>query len=285
MSHVDLGSRVIRPSSLSTYADCPRRYAATHLGGIVQEAGYNLEASLRSHIGAAVGTAVHAGAAYTLEYKLHHGDDLGNAIEAEERADAALKAEVQFAPQWDETTASLSTAQQQVRRMVRSYRKHLAPTLTPLIVEERLEVDVGGGWRLSGQMDGVMAGDPSEQVRDLKTGTRRRANGLQYGAYAVILHSHGHPIRSIVEDYLARVRLDREQPPPQAFPVEVAPAAQEAWETIAAIKSAADEFTNLAADASARPPHLAFRANPASGLCSQRFCKAWGTTFCTIHAK
>jgi len=62
----------IHPSSLTEYADCPRRAAAKMLKKELQESGYNLRESNRV-IGASVGTAVHTGAQYTLDYKIDTG--------------------------------------------------------------------------------------------------------------------------------------------------------------------------------------------------------------------
>lgn len=284
MSHADLGPRVIRPSSLTTADACGRRYAARHMAEIVEAAGYVLNRSMRRHIGAAVGTAVHAGAAYTLTAKKTDGT-LGNDGEAEDRAQESLIDELEGETQYDDTTAAFPVAKRQVQRMVRSYRRFLAPDLVPLTVEERLTIDVGDGFQVSGQADGVVAGDPHEEIRDLKTGTRARANAAQYGAYAIVYRTHGYQVRTLVEDYLARVRIDREQPPPVAIPVDVAIAAQHAMETIERIKAWTAEFERRAADATARPPNLAFPANPADPLCSPKFCPAWGTEFCKVHLK
>lgn len=284
MTHADLGDRTIRPSSLTTADDCARRFAARHLAEMIASAGYELNRSTRRHVGAAVGTAVHAGAAYTLETKRLTGY-LGNPTEAEDRAAAALDEELQGETQWDDTTSGVPIAKRQVQRMVRSYRRFLAPELTPLLVETRLTIDVGDGWTVSGQADGVMAGDPHEEIRDLKTGTRARSNVAQYGAYAIVWRSHGYQVRTLVEDYLARVRIDREQPPPVPIAADVAVSSQHAWETIERIKAAAGEFERRVADPTARPPHLAFPANPASQLCSPNFCPAFGTQFCQVHRK
>ena len=169
--------------------------------------------------------------------------------------------------------------------MVKTYRRSLAPLLVPMTVEQRLFVDVGDGWTISGQADGVIASDPFQTIRDLKTGTRRRANAVQYGAYAVIWRSHNHDVQRLIEDYLARVKLDALQPPPLEIEIPIVEAAQAAWEAIERIKAWTAEFHRRLANSSGRAPHTAFPANPASNLCSSRFCPAWGTDFCRLHAK
>lgn len=280
---VQTGVGLIRPSSLSTLPDCGRRFAARHLRDLVATAGYRLRAGMPRHIGAAVGTAVHAGVAYTLETKRATGE-LGNATEAEQRTEAALVSDLAEGAMWDDTTPGINIAKLQAARMTRSYRRHLAPHVTPLMVEARLVADVGDGWHVSGQAD-TMAGDPENGLRDLKTGTRQRQHSVQYGAYGIILAAHGYPLRSITEDYLARVRRDAEQPAPLSIQVPLQPAIAEAWDTIDAIKLASAEFERRLADPGGRDPAGAFRANPMSSLCGARWCPAFATDFCRLTQK
>lgn len=276
------GVGLLRPSSLVGFGDCPRRFAARSLRPMVEEAGYILRTGLPTHIGAAVGSAVHAGAAYTLEEKRDTGD-LGGAAEAENRAEATLVERLAEGAMWDETTPSLATAKTQAARMVRSYRRHLAPHVTPLLIEERLVANVGDGWELSGQAD-LLAGDPDRDLRDLKTG-KKRNNQIQYGAYGIVLQAHGLAPNRIIEDFIARVRVSAEQPPPESEQIPLRPAVAEAWDVIDSIKHAVTEFQARAADPSGREPAGAFRANPSSSLCGEKWCPAYGTSFCKITSR
>ena len=273
--------RVIRPSSLTTAADCTRRWAAHNLAEMVLSAGYTLQPARMTHVGAAVGSGIHAAALYTLGEKKDHGT-LGNASEAEDRAVAEFDARAEYGLDWDETTAGLSVAKQQIARMTGSFRRHLGPVLEPMVVEVRFDADLGGGGRLSGQPD-VMTGDPGTTIRDLKTGVRRRMNAMQYGAYAMLIEAHGHDVVAITEDYIPRVKVKAEQPPPLSVVIPVKDAALEAIEAIDDIRRSTDEFERRTKDPQGRPPHTAYRANPASALCSARWCRAWGTSFCTAH--
>jgi hypothetical protein len=276
---VQAGVGLLRPSSLTAWSDCGRRFAARHLADLVGSHGYQLRQAMPRHIGAAIGTAVHAAASYTLEHKREHGD-LGSGTEAENRAEAALVEGLEHGAMWDETTPSIGTAKTQAARMARSYRRHLAPHIAPLMVETRLVADVGDGWHLSGQAD-ALAGDPN-MLRDLKTGTRRRNNAVQYGGYGIVLAAHSIDLRHMVEDYLPRVRLSAEQPSPETHPIPLRAAVAEAWDTIDAIKGAVVQFQQRADDPSGRDPAGAFRANPASSLCGEKWCPAFGTDFCRI---
>jgi hypothetical protein len=271
---------IIRPSSLSTFIDCGRRFAARHLTDTVMAAGFELNTTGPTHIGAAVGSGVHAGAAYTLETKRETGE-IGNDSEAEDRAITEFKDRAQHGLSWDETSASLPIAQKQIARMTMSYRRQLAPKIQPLLVEQRLDVDAGDGWTISGQAD-TIAGDPDDQPRDLKTGKMQRANGIQYGAYAVIFRTHGYNVRSFVEDFVPRVSIKHEQPLPTTLEIDLSAVIPEFIEAVSEIKRAAGVFGQRLETGEA-PPETAFRANPASALCSPRWCPAHGTKFCRAH--
>jgi hypothetical protein len=159
-----------------------------------------------------------------------------------------------------------------VVRQVALYRRQVAPRIVPVTVEERLEAEVTPGVVLSGQVDTTVEGG----VRDLKTGVRRRANGFQYGAYALLQRSHGRRVETIIEDFLPRVRIGAEQPPAQEHAYDVAEAERA---TTAIIRRMADDHARFVETGD---PY-AFLPNPNSVLCSDRWCPAWGTGFCRAH--
>lgn len=272
---------VVRPSSLPTAPDCYRRWAARHLAPLVAEAGYTLAVRRPLHVGAAVGSGVHAAVGYTLQAKLTTGE-LGNATEAENRAEAEFMARAEFGVMWDSTTDDLPTAKKQLQRMNRSFRRYLAPDLIPLVVEQRLEADIGDGWIMSGQGDNL-SGNPDALVRDIKTGTTQRANGVQYASYHGLFQVHGYHPTGMVEDFIPRAKLRDEQPPPTSTPIAVGPAIEEAWAIIDDIKRGTAEFEKRLAEQNGRNPAGAFRANPASQLCGAKWCTAFGTDFCRAH--
>lgn len=284
VSQSTVGSRrgLIRPSSLPTFSDCPRRFAARHLADMAEEAGYELRREMRRHIGAAVGTAVHAGVAFTLTAKRDTGE-LGNATEAEHLAEIALIQGVQEGAIWDDTSPNVPVAKLQATRMVRSYRRHVAPNIVPLLIEERRVADIGDSWQVSGQAD-TLTGDPDDHLRDLKTGARKRANAPQYGAYVLVFEAHGYAVPRITEDFLPRVRKDAEQPPPVAIAIDRRSAVMSAWDIIGAVKAATAEFERRVADPHGLDPLGAFLPNPNSALCGEKWCPAWGTKFCRAHA-
>lgn len=275
-------TRTIRPSSLVVWLDCPRRWAARHLAAEITGAGYSLQDARPAHVGAVVGSGVHGAAGWTMEQKRTTGE-LGNETEARERGLEAMRDAAQYGVTWDTVTGTLNTAQQQVLRMTYTYRRDLAPRLTPIVVEERVDGDLGDGWTLSGQVD-MLAGDPRTGIDDLKTGTQQRANGVQYGSYALLWEMKGYQPAVIREHFIRRVAIMKPQPPAATTEMDIRTAQADALEAIDDIKRSTALFHDRL-KRGGRPPPSAYRANPSSSLCGAKWCPAWGTNFCTVHKK
>lgn len=272
---------VIRPSMLPSYQDCPRRAVAVAWPSMVRAAGFELRVLAKS-VGAHVGSGVHAGAAYSLRAKLESGGgNIGSEGDAVEHAVAEYRRRCEDdGVAFDEVTTNTSVAEKQLQRMTRTYRRQLVPEIDPVAVEERLEAEIGDGWAVSGQADNITR-EP-DRLRDLKTGRVQRANGSQYGAYSLLERSHGRPLAQACEDYLPRVPLSKDQPPATVTPIALDAAEHEARETIEALRRDVEEFERRLYGGG-RPPEMAFRSNPSSVLCSEKWCPAWGTTFCRAH--
>ena len=269
----DTPETIIRCSSLPEYPDCPRRWAARTLGQEIKDQGYVLRRRARM-IGAIVGTGAHAGAAYTMEEKRKTGT-IGNKTECEHRALETMNQEVEGEIIWDQVTPAQPHAEKQILRLVWSYRDHWAPNLKPKSVEQRLDARHPTGLKISGQQDLVVE-DPAK-LRDYKTGRVRRANGAQYGGYTRILRSHGQPVEAICEDYHKRMPLTKVQEPPVEIVYDVAACEQQTEIIIRSIARDLAEFRESGDTAS-------FVANPRSMLCSNKYCGAWGTPWCTAHS-
>lgn len=264
----------LRPSSFTTYADCARRWAAAHMAAEIGAAGYSLR-SLGRNIGAATGTATHAGSTWALETKMQTGT-LGALAEAEDRGVASLEEEIAHGADWDEVTPDQATAKRQVARQTRTFLTNVGSRMQPAMVERRLEARRPTGVVVSGQVDIVI--DIDATLNDIKTGKRQRNNAVQYGTYSRLLRAHGKPVLGLLEHYVPRVSLKRDQPPPVTVPYEIGPAERAAENVMRRIERDVAEFR------AALEPE-AFIANPASALCSDRFCPAWGTAFCAHWKK
>lgn len=274
---------IIRPSSLSDAVDCPRRFAARHLRDLLAAAGYTVAGKRPAHVGAAVGTGLHTYAAHTLITHLQTGTD-----PSEEDSQAAAIQEMRERMEaegcdWDELTKDTNTAEKQLLRMSRSWHRHTRPQIQPVLVEERLECVVAEGVVMSGQIDVAASRGNGIMVRDNKTTKVKRAAHVQLGAYGLLLTSHGHDVQALVVDHIPRVKIDDEQPTPETRPVALRAAVEEAMQAVEDIGRRVAEFRARAADPNGRSPIAAFPANPASGLCSARFCPAHSTSTCRVH--
>ena len=246
---------------------------------MIEAAGFQLR-DLEHHVGASVGTGVHKAAAVTLLAKIVTG---ANGPEDQAIAEGIVDFNEQVADGviWDSTTSNKNDGQQQIVRMVKTYRNKVAPKINPVAVEERLAARVSERMILSGTKD-VLAREP-DAIRDLKTGKIQRANAAQYGSYSLLQRSHGTaPVSRLVEDFIRRSSLKNPQPEPTTLEYDVTAAENQAQEILWDIERSYGEFERRLTTGDL-PPEGAFLANPQSMLCSDRYCPAHSTRFCRAH--
>lgn len=253
----------------------------------IEAAGYPLRTTDR-HIGGIVGTAVHKGVEVTLRGKMESGGTPAPLSQASEAAAGTVIAQMSDGPPvtFDANSPSRDFAIRSAIKMTAAYHSHVAPKIMPKIVETRLEAKhpLRPEILVSGQAD-TIAGTPqvlvAEQigVRDTKTGTRRRANQAQLGTYVLLYRAHGGNPVSVKEDFIPRVRPEKPQPPPLTIDYDLELAIQSAAALLERIADAYLDF-RLRVENGHRPPEWAFTANPASILCSAKFCPAHGTRWC-----
>jgi len=277
---------VIRVSYLPRWPDCNRRSAATIFRDIINAAGYTLR-QLDRGIGASIGTSVHASAAAMLNEKAKSGS-LPPESTVTDVAVETLKGDIANGVMYDGergATRSRNEAEKQVTMMARKYRSHIAPTVDPILVEERLEAEVAPGLILSGQPD-LVAREP-KRLRDLKTGTMLSNFFAQLGGYSLLCrtptaaHPEGIEIADAAVDFMKRVRADKPQPDPIVKPAPIAEAETAAINIVQHIDRSRRLFME------GDPEHgfvagdpWAFQSNPNSTLCGDRYCACWGTPFC-----
>lgn len=275
----------IRCSSLSGWPDCGRRSAARMFGNIVERLGFKLRRPGMS-IGASIGSSVHRGAEILLNEKAASGklppvtvatDGAIETLHEKVREDAAMM---------DRETPSLNEAEQQVRRMTSAYAAHVAPDVDPETIEKRLEARIPWAVNnlvLSGQSD-VLAREPN-RLRDLKTGKGRYGSHRpQFGGYTLLARTHGYKCDEIVEDFVQRVGLRAPQPKPIVKHYDLQGCEQAAVAVIRQIDTSLHVFLNGDPERGVAPGDpSAFTANPNSNLCSEKWCPAWGTSFCREH--
>ena len=272
---------VVRVSALAGWPDCNRRGAARLFRAEIEAAGFRLRQTVRG-IGAAIGTSVHKAAEVTLGEKARAGA-LPPATVAFDAAAGELKlqlaeGEITFdGPRGITHTAR--EAEGQTLAMTALYHRIVAPQIEPVIVEERLEAEIDG-LVLSGQPD-VVAREP-HAIRDLKTGVRRGASWApQVGGYSLLARSNGLDIDAGRIDYLQRVATGKPQPEPVTEEVALEVAETAAANILKHIATSLETFRHGDPVRRIAPGDpWAFQANPASNLCSERWCAAWGSEFC-----
>jgi len=266
---------IIRPSSLSGYGDCPRREAAKLFRFEIEAAGFLLRETATG-IAPVLGTAVHEGAADILRTKLKTGEpgslDSGTEVGIESLNQAMQKGAV-----FDTKTETRRVAEKQVRRMVRVFHEQLAPKIAPIAVETRLEAKIEDGFVLGGTADNETI-EPGA-IRDLKTGVASRTHAAQLGAYSLLSRSHGRLIHHGKVDFIQRVAPNKEQPPAVTTTYPVKDIEQLAISRVRRVIGDLKEF-RARVEHDFGPPEYAFDVNPMSSLCSDKWCPAWGTSFC-----
>lgn len=243
--------------------------------GAIEAAGYKLR-DLPSSVGAAIGSGTHTAVAHDLTHKMEHGA-FGSVDEAVDLGINEMELRIaEEGVMWDEVSPNLSDAQKQVRRLARTYREQIGERITPAAVERRLNAAITPALTLSGQQDVVVA-EPST-LRDLKTGKMASSNWGQYGAYSMLLRAHGVYVDRIVEDFVKRSPLRSPQDAVREIEYDIVACEQQTERVIGAIQDDLARWDETG-------EREAFLPNPSSSLCTDRFCPAWGTSFCPMGKK
>lgn len=276
---------VIRSSSLSYFPDCPRRFAARTFRSEITGAGYTLR-SLVTSIGAPIGSAVHRAAAIALKEKASTGNLPPRSV-THDAAIETLREGAADGVMYDRESPSLNDAEQQTMRQADAFLFDIAPEIQPILVEERLEAAVPHSTNalvLSGQAD-LIAREPGA-VDDLKAGKRNGWHGAQLGSYALLARSHGYDIIKASVNFVQRVAMKKPQPPAVREIYNVGDMEAEASMILHHIDRSLTVFRQGDPERHILPGDpRAFPANPNSMLCGERWCEAWGTSWCTAAAK
>lgn len=274
---------VIRVSTLNSYPDCERRGATRLFRREIVAAGFKLRRLARG-IGAIVGTAVHKAGAIELAEKAKSGKLPPVTVPIDAGRDAITEDLKQGSIQFDTpqgATPNARDALAQVIAMSRAYHEHVAPDVTPIVtIEERLEAEVEPGLVLSGQPD-LVCREPGS-IRDTKTGTRAPGSfAAQLGGYSLLVRSHGLDVTAASIDFLQRVRRTKPQPAPISKRAVIAHAETAAANILRHIAADIQTFREGDPSRGIQPGDpWSFSANPASILCSEKYCPAHGTEFC-----
>jgi hypothetical protein len=245
---------------------------AGQFGRQIKRAGFDLRQTT-SGAGAACGTAVHSSAEYVLGVKISTGE-LGKLSDGIDAAMASFDTEIADGVEWDATTGSRNAAQKQIKSMAGAYYHGPAQIIRPLEIERQMAADLGDGWMFTGRADVL---DVRGVVRDTKTGVVKRPHFAQFGGYSLLCRSEGifPEVKGAVVDFVKRCKVGAPQAPAEEIIYPVDMCEVEAWNLIQRIKADVGRFMS-----SGDPRE--FLANPMSMMCSDRYCRAWGTKFCAL---
>lgn len=257
---------IIRPSGLADYGDCARRAAASLFEADVKAAGFTLR-QLAPHVGAAAGTASHKAVAQLLKQKRDGeppaiADALALGIESFEK-------ETADGVNWDQTTKHKDEALTQIAGIVKMYAARILPNIAPKYIEHRVRTPLGDDYFLQGTMD---AYDHADIIHDLKTGTRDKNHTFQLGAYSLGLKESGETPRGARIDWLKRAKTPSD---PVRDDYKLSTAETAAYAMAQRLKTEHQHFKQTGNEWS-------FAPNMSTVLCSDKYCKAWGTNFCSL---
>jgi hypothetical protein len=171
---------------------------------------------------------------------------------------------------YDNKTGNLNTAENQVRSYIKSYHAAILPIIEPVAVEQTIEKEILPGFTITGTPDIREA----HCIRDEKTGIKAHGHEAQLGCYSILsrLNGLGHDFNLVI-DHAPRNRisfqtitLDREVCEAQAKHV---------------VRLIIDQWR---AFGKTNDPD-SFPANPASFLCSEKYCQCYNTEFCKYGRK
>lgn len=259
----------IRASSIGAHSDCGARGIASSYRKQVMAAGYELNPT-RAHVGAVVGTAVHAAANLSLS-AIVDNERLRPELPEIESTGIGLFEEStgHIQTQFDAITPNITEAHRQILAMVRTHYHYVVPVSKPIAVEQRLWCAVGPRVILTGQPDSIEPG----LIQDIKTG-RRTSWMMQVGAYGLLAESNGIKI-----DAAEIIGIPR---PKKNKPVELYRQRTDGrmlhHGAVPAVLNTIDRITENMDRVSAGDPVL--DVNPVSAMCSRHMCTAYGTAFC-----
>lgn len=267
----DRAAYTVRASSWSGLFDCAFKWEGENLLGIRKPSG------LRAHLG----TSIHAGTAAFDAGRLPNGFGISVDDAAGITADALRNPEREVDFSKDELT--LREAESIGIKLTIAYCIDVAPKFTFSSVEQKLkpmDIDCGGGVvvRLTGSMDRARVAETAggRVIADLKTGVGVMERGEvvtkgrspQLGTYQLLAeHTDGEPA--------PRAQII-------ALPTSGAPIvkASRTWDA-RPVMVGTPEAPGLIQHAAAMFRSGLFPPNPASVLCSERYCSRWAT--CPYH--
>jgi hypothetical protein len=249
----------ITQSMLGMFLRCPHQFERRYLRGEIIPPG----------IAARRGSATHKAAQINHEQKLHSQEDLP----VDDLQDAArdhyvklFKDEGVFIPkdQIAEKDTLLAKGLDATIRLTKLYRESLAPIIQPLLVEEKISMDVGLDFPPGGTMDVLTADNwlPDLKTADKSKGTKDADHSLQLTFYAGLV---AHQTGQWPEKISLEILVNNKEPKLQSLPTTRGP---EDWANL--LLRIHLMLTQI--NTGLFPP-----CDPGAWICSPQWCGYFGT--------
>jgi hypothetical protein len=256
---------------LPAYADCPRRAAAKQFYELVYDKGYSLKPSRKS-IGAVIGISVHAAAGYAARSFIDTGKwaDIKTSLECSMQK---YKTECEYQVDYDNTTRSATDSEKQLKTLVNSLYIEVLPKVTPKYSELKLAAQITTEIQFTGSFDFY---NTDLLLDDLKCGSRDRSYHSQLGGYGLLAMSNGFDRPAGYRIWhLPRTAISKSYSGAQLTIYDADTCTNSAMYALRQIEKDVNRFVKTG-------NCWEFPANPMSQMCSEKYCSAYGTDFCSL---
>jgi hypothetical protein len=262
----------IRSSMLPRAMDCMRAAAAVQFKAEILAAGYTLKEREPS-VGSIIGSAAHVGSELAIGEYLNTGN-YGKATDCIDKSISYLQSKIYNGVIWDSATGSKNEAEQQTKQMVNAYCIQIAPQIIPLTMpEKQMSAKIGDDIIFTGKNDIETI---ESYLRDTKTGSKIKSYHAQLGGYSLLRKALvKNETAKLFVDYMPRVSIKKPYPGTSIIEYDVTICERMAYDTILKIADSVRQFRDTS-------DYNAFPCNPASILCSAKYCTAYGTDFCKL---
>lgn len=252
------GNKVtIRPSSVDSFANCPRQWAMTHIGGVKSMPGAR----------AAIGTAIHAAIEREWRESIVTGKKDFNISTMQDVAAAELVHMDQEGLNYDDNE-DLNTATAAASGGVKAFAEDIAPfTPIPIAVETRFTIDLDNPVveNVSGTVDYIS----KDTIADIKTSKRKpvpASYSTQQSIYKMLAEANGQTVKhNLIQGVVLKAK-------PDGHIMELVPDIESAKFAVNTILDVASVFHQQVVH-----PDILFRGNPKYYLCSDKYCALYNT--------
>lgn len=256
--------------------NCMRRAIGNQYSKMLYEFGFKIRPIITTGAYAIVGTGSHSAARHLLIQKMHGKTiSLSHAIDfgiSEYEIEGKKYEKIEY----DKVVYNKEAGILHIKKFTQAYYTDIVPKMSfpdKAKPNDHLELTLKKtfmGFNLSGHVD-VWTGN---SICDTKTGAKKMAYHSQLGGYGLLIGES--MFKKLYINWLPRVSLSKPYPGTKIIAYDKKFAMTEAYTTIVRIIDAINKFKST-------PKPSCFPANPNSYLCSEKYCRAYGTNFCEYY--